>query len=90
MFRRFVMLMLMCAAATTANAQQRPLLTDDVDITPPGSCVADINGDGVVDSRDVLAFLNAWSQGDSEADWNGDGVVNTQDLLAFLNDWTAC
>jgi hypothetical protein len=60
------------------------------DITPPSGCAADINDDGVADSRDVLAFLNAWSGGDNEADWNGDGVVNTQDVLAFLNDWTAC
>jgi len=53
----------------------------------PPDCVADFNGDGVVDTRDVLAFLNAWGAGDPRADINGDGVINTQDVLAFLNLW---
>lgn len=54
-----------------------------------GSCVADFNGDGNVDTRDVLSFLNAWTTGDSSADINGDGSVDTRDVLAFLNLWTA-
>ena len=45
--------------------------------------------DGSVHTLDVLAFLNAWSEGDSAADFNGDGAVNTLDLLAFLNAWSA-
>jgi hypothetical protein len=53
------------------------------------TCVADFNGDGNVNTVDVLAFLNAWSAGDSSADINGDGNVNTQDVLAFLNLWNA-
>ena len=53
------------------------------------SCVADFNGDGTVNTQDVLAFLNAWNAGDSSADINGDGTVNTQDVLAFLNLWNA-
>lgn len=52
-------------------------------------CVADFNSDGVVNTQDVLAFLNAWTAGDSSADINGDGLVNTQDVLAFLNLWNA-
>ncbi|HZW08742.1 MAG TPA: GC-type dockerin domain-anchored protein [Phycisphaerales bacterium] len=52
-------------------------------------CVADFNGDGSVDTRDVLAFLNAWNAGDSGSDINGDGVVDTRDVLAFLNLWNA-
>lgn len=54
-----------------------------------GACVADWNGDGTVNTQDVLAFLNAWTAGDSTADINNDGTVNTQDVLAFLNAWTA-
>lgn len=54
-------------------------------------CVADFNGDGVVNTQDVLVFLNAWNAGDSSADINGDGDVNSQDVLAFLNLWnTGC
>ncbi len=53
------------------------------------ACPPDFNGDGLVDTRDVLAFLNAWSSGDPRADFNGDGLVDTRDVLAFLNAWTA-
>ena len=52
-------------------------------------CVGDFNGDGTVNTLDVLAFLNAWAAGDSSADINGDGTVNTLDVLAFLNAWAA-
>lgn len=52
-------------------------------------CVADFNGDETVDTRDVLAFLNAWSNQDPTADINGDGSVDTRDVLAYLNLWTA-
>lgn len=52
-------------------------------------CVADMNGDGTVNTQDVLMFLNAWAAGDPSADINGDGEVNTQDVLAFLNLWAA-
>ena len=52
-------------------------------------CAADFNGDGEVNTLDVLSFLNAWSAGDTAADFNGDGSVNTLDVLAFLNAWGA-
>ena len=59
------------------------------EFTPPNDCIADFNGDGNVNTQDVLAFLNAWAAGDASADINGDGSVNTQDVLAFLNLWNA-
>jgi Zn-dependent M28 family amino/carboxypeptidase len=52
-------------------------------------CAADFNGDGAVDTLDVLSFLNAWNAGDPKGDFNGDGVHNTLDVLAFLNAWSA-
>ena len=52
-------------------------------------CVADFNGDGNVNTQDVLSFLNAWNAGSGTADINGDGNINTQDVLAFLNLWNA-
>ena|GEM_PF-2195870 len=52
-----------------------------------GDCIADFNGDDSVNTQDVLAFLNAWNNGEGSADINGDGSVNTQDVLAFLNLW---
>lgn len=53
------------------------------------TCPGDFNGDGLVDSRDVLAFLNAWAGGEPAGDFNGDGVIDTRDVLAFLNVWTS-
>ena len=52
-------------------------------------CAADVNGDGVVNTRDVLRFLNLWVAEDESADWDNNGVVDTLDLLAFLNEWVA-
>jgi hypothetical protein len=50
---------------------------------------ADFNDDAVIDSQDVIAFLNAWAGGESSADIDGNGVVNTRDVIAFLNFWAA-
>jgi probable HAF family extracellular repeat protein len=55
-------------------------------LTP--ACTADFNGDGGVDTRDVIAFLNAWVAGQGSADIDGNGVVDTRDVIAFLNLWT--
>lgn len=52
-------------------------------------CGADFDESGYVDSRDVLAFLNAWVAGDQSADFNRDGDVDSRDVLAFLNAWVA-
>lgn len=50
-------------------------------------CLGDFNTDEVINTQDVLAFLNAWNAQDPRADINGDGVWNTIDVLAFLNAW---
>ena len=52
-------------------------------------CPADVDADGVLDTRDFVTFLNAWVQGGALADWDGSGGVNTLDFLAFLNQWSA-
>ncbi|QKK07014.1 MAG: hypothetical protein HND58_01780 [Planctomycetota bacterium] len=52
-------------------------------------CPADFNNDGIANTLDVLAFLNAWTNDDPRADYNDDGVINTLDVLAFLNVWAA-
>jgi len=51
---------------------------------------ADMNGDGVVNTQDVLAFLNEWAAHGCRGDWNRDGTFNTLDVLAYLNAFTAC
>lgn len=76
------------AAAVNVGTQGYALVVTG-DVAPADDCVADFNGDGSVNTQDVIAFLNAYTAGDPEADINGDGVVNTQDVLAFLNLWNA-
>ncbi|MBK7403314.1 MAG: hypothetical protein IPJ41_01440 [Phycisphaerales bacterium] len=53
------------------------------------NCPGDFNGDGLVDTRDVIAFLNAWTSRQASADCDGNGVVDTRDVLCFLNLWAA-
>src|SRR5262249_25042645 len=50
----------------------------------PKPCGADINGDGMVNVADYLAFLALYAAADPRADVNGDGMVNVQDYLFFL------
>ncbi|MBK7406547.1 MAG: VCBS repeat-containing protein [Phycisphaerales bacterium] len=49
--------------------------------------VADWNDDGVVDSRDLTAFLSDWSAHDPGADITGDGAVDSRDVVEFLRNW---
>ena len=49
------------------------------------SCRADFNNDGVVNTLDVLSFLNAFAQESWTADFNFDGTIDTLDFLAYLN-----
>jgi hypothetical protein len=52
-------------------------------------CRADFDGDGGVDTRDVIAFLGAWAAGDDSADFDTNGVIDTRDVIGFLNEWNA-
>lgn len=56
---------------------------------PCNSCKADFNGDGEVNSLDVVDFLNAWNAQDSSGDFNQDGAISVLDVLEFLNAWNA-
>jgi len=51
------------------------------------TCQADLNGDGITDFFDVLAFLNAFTSEALYGDYNEDGVNDFFDVLAFLNDF---
>ena len=53
------------------------------------TCPGDFNGDGLVDTRDVIAFLNAWVAKQASADCDNNGSVDTRDVLCFLNLWTS-
>jgi hypothetical protein len=47
----------------------------------------DIDGDGDIDTEDLLALLGAWGEPGGPADLNYDGIVNTEDLLILLGNW---
>ncbi|HZW09288.1 MAG TPA: GC-type dockerin domain-anchored protein [Phycisphaerales bacterium] len=59
---------------------------DGLTFDPP-VCPADFNADGAIDSRDVIAYLNAWTAEAGRADINADGVIDSRDVIAFLNEW---
>jgi hypothetical protein len=54
-----------------------------------GSCAADFNGSGRVDTQDVMDYMNAWFAGETRADFNQSGGVETADVFDFLNAWLA-
>jgi len=51
-------------------------------------CPADFDGDGDVDTADLLILLGAWGTPDGDVD--GDGDTDTADLLALLAAWGNC
>jgi polyhydroxybutyrate depolymerase len=59
-----------------------------LDHPKPGDCPADFDGDGDVDTADLLHLLGAW--GTSDGDVDGDGDTDTADLLALLAAWGEC
>lgn len=67
-----------------------------VDVSDCDDCPADFDSNDLVDSRDIIAFLNAWAaqrgtdcSGGCSADFTGDGLVDSRDFIAFLNAWNA-
>jgi hypothetical protein len=48
------------------------------------SCLADLNGDGLLNFFDVSEFLVAYTEEDSIADFNNDGFFNFFDVSGFL------
>jgi hypothetical protein len=64
-----------------------------IDPDEASSCVGDFNGDGNVDTADLLLFLGMFGCPSNCAygDLSGNGSVDTQDLLLFLSIFgTAC
>lgn len=52
------------------------------------SCPADLNGDGIVDVRDLQIFIQYFQDGNAVADINGDGSIDYSDLLLFRGIWS--
>ncbi|MDY7109639.1 MAG: hypothetical protein SYC29_13475 [Planctomycetota bacterium] len=51
-------------------------------------CPWDFDGNGVVNTADLLFLLGAW--GTPDGDVNDDGTTNTADLLDLLGNWGDC
>jgi hypothetical protein len=73
-------------------------ISDDLNANGiPDECeaIGDLNGDGVVNVRDLLALLAAWGPCDDPCppfctgDTNGDCQVDYLDLLTLLSNWGA-
>lgn len=64
------------------------LLYTDSGVSMLSTDLADVDLNGLVDTRDLLAYLNLWASDNELADLNGDGVIDTRDFLFFLNLFT--
>jgi hypothetical protein len=72
------------ASRNNPTPSLRPALT--ITFTPP-PCLGDLNGDNLVNTTDLTAFLGAFGSTvtpGTGADLNNDGAVNTSDLVIFL------
>jgi hypothetical protein len=59
----------------------------DASPLPPPACVGDLNGDSLVNTADLTAFLGRFGLSGppgSPGDFNSDGSVDTADLVTFL------
>jgi hypothetical protein len=63
-------------------------LFDDLTVEVLPACPADLNGDGTVNTSDLLILLGCW--GLSCGDIDGDGDTDAADLLALLAAWGDC
>jgi len=69
------------------NGSASSVFYDDICLAEGGAAAhpADFDGDGDVDTADLLHLLAAW--GTPEGDVDGDGDTDTADLLALLAAW---
>lgn len=68
---------------------ERLFLPYETTISVAGTLPGDVNGDGIVNTEDLLLLLGAWGPNPGHpADFDGDGVVGTSDLLILLGNWT--
>ena len=71
--------------ARGASASAR-VLADDAGGDPEGAPAGDINGDGRVNAKDVVALMKALVRDDpaDNMDTNGDGRINAKDVIALM------
>lgn len=60
-----------------------------VPVTIGTACQPDYNGDGSLNTLDLIDFINDFRDAGMTVDYNGDGSQNTLDLIDFINDFRA-
>ena len=58
--------------------------------TSPSNCIADVNGDGLVNGADLALLLAAWGSSIAIYDLDGNGNVDGADLAILLGAWGEC
>lgn len=61
-----------------------------IELLPPESCPADLNGDGTVNGADLGILLASWNAVGGAADIDGSGLVDGGDLGLLLGGWGPC
>ncbi len=72
-----------------AGTISSPTLTIAVVPRTTPICVADADGDGLVQTGDIFYFLNLFFKMSNAADFDQSGVVTTQDIFEYLNAFFA-
>ena len=67
--------------------QAHHVVVEAFNLTPLGPCMADISGDGVVNTADLGGMIGVFGTNDPFGDVNGDGVVDTADLGILLSEF---
>ena len=57
---------------------------------PPENCIADLNGNGIVEGADLSLLLAAWGSTSEINDLDGNGIVGGSDLSLLLAAWGEC
>ncbi len=69
---------------------ENQVLVDRVFMVDASPCVADLDGNGMVNGSDLGQLLLRWGQPDPEADLDGDGIVTGSDIGLMLLAWGGC
>ncbi|MFT5423433.1 MAG: hypothetical protein ACI89L_001210 [Phycisphaerales bacterium] len=79
---------LYAGATNRSIASGNPLTMDNftatIVSTPEPVCIADLNGDGILDSGDIQIFIAFFLGGQLPADLNGDGILDSGDIQTFI------
>jgi hypothetical protein len=78
-------------AATMSSPEQRDIVLPTQTSAPIPDCIADLNGDDLVNGADLSIMLGGWAtNGFSDADLDFNGVVDGGDLAILLGSWGGC